>query len=77
MPFWKIPSCEITNIPYLREIGRKIKPIILSTGMAKLSEIEFALDVLEKCGHDRKTLSLLHCTSEYPANKKQVNLNAI
>lgn len=77
MPFWKIPSGEITNIPYLREIGKKNKPIILSTGMSKLSEIEFALEVLEKCGHDRKLVTLLHCTSEYPANKKQVNLNAI
>ena len=77
MPFWKIPSGEINNTPYLRQIASQKKPIILSTGMSNISEIEFALNILDDYGHDRKLITLLHCTSEYPANKKEINLRAI
>ena len=77
MPFWKIPSGEINNIPYLRQIAFQKKPIILSTGMSNISEIEFALEILQESGHDRNLITLLHCTSEYPANKKEINLSAI
>ncbi len=77
MPFWKIPSGEITNTPYLREIAKQGKPIILSTGMASVSEIEFALNTLQDSGVKREFITLLHCTTEYPANKKEINLNAI
>ncbi len=77
MPFWKIPSGEINNTPYLRQIATQKKPIVLSTGMSNISEIEFALKILEDSGHDRQLITLLHCTSEYPANKKEINLSAI
>ena len=77
MPFWKIPSGVITNTPYLRQIAERRKPIIISTGMANISEIEFALNVLQDAGINRNKISLLHCTTEYPANKKEINLNAI
>ena len=77
MPFWKIPSGEITNTPYLRQIAIQKKPIVLSTGMADISEIEFALTTLQDSGIDRKFITLLHCTSEYPANKNEINLKAI
>ena len=77
MPFWKIPSGEITNTPYLRQIAERRKAIIISTGMANISEIEFALNVLQDAGINRNKISLLHCTTEYPANKKEINLNAI
>ena len=77
MPFWKIPSGEINNTPYLRQIATKKKPIILSTGMSNVSDIEYALKILEETGHDRRLITLLHCTTEYPANKKEINLSAI
>ena len=75
MPFWKIPSGEINNIPKTNCFSKK--PIILSTGMSNISEIEFALEILQESGHDRNFITLLHCTSEYPANKKEINLSAI
>ena len=64
---FKIPSGEITNLPYLRKIGSFGKSIILSTGMANLEEIENALNQLYLGGTARKDISILHCTSEYPA----------
>ena len=66
---WKVPSGEITNLPYLRKIGAQNQPIILSTGMANLGEIEAALVVLEKAGTKRSQITLLHCTSEYPRSR--------
>jgi N,N'-diacetyllegionaminate synthase len=77
LPFYKIPSGEITNIPYLRTIGAFGKPIILSTGMANLGEIEAAIDELERVGMLRTDITVLHCTTEYPAPMKEVNLRAI
>lgn len=74
---WKIPSGEITNLPYLREIGRQGKPVILSTGMADLSEIESAIEALEHVGLLRTQITVLHCTTEYPAPLEEVNLRAM
>lgn len=74
---WKIPSGEITNLPYLRQIGSKVQSVILSTGMANLGEIEAALDVLEQAGTPRNQITVLHCTTEYPAPPKEVNLRAM
>ena len=74
---WKIPSGEITNLPYLRQIGSQGQSVILSTGMANLSEIEAALDVLEQAGTRRSQITVLHCTTEYPAPPEEVNLRAM
>ena len=74
---FKIPSGEIINFPYLRKIASLKKPIILSTGMATLAEIENALQVLEKFGAQRKNITVLHCTTEYPAPYNEINLKAI
>ena len=64
---WKIPSGEITNLPYLRKVGCLKQAVILSTGMANLGEIEAAIDVLELAGTSRDQITVLHCTTEYPA----------
>ena len=69
---FKIPSGEITNLPYLRKINSKRKPVIMSTGMATLNEIKEALAVLKDC-----KVSLLHCTTEYPCPYEGVNLKAM
>ena len=74
---FKIPSGEITNLPYLRHIGRYGKPIILSTGMARLGEIEAALDVLREAGTSRDNITVLHCNTEYPTPMVDVNLKAM
>jgi len=74
---WKIPSGEITNIPYIRKIGSFNQPVILSTGMASLGEIESAIHALEEAGTSRNQITVLHCTTEYPAPLDEVNLNAI
>lgn len=74
---WKIPSGEITNLPYLRQIGAQGQPVILSTGMANLGEIEAALAVLEGAGTPRSQITVLHCTTEYPAPPEEVNLRAM
>jgi N,N'-diacetyllegionaminate synthase len=75
--FFKIPSGEITNLPYLRHIGRLGKAIILSTGMSNLGDIEAAIEVLERAGTPRSKLTLLHCTTEYPTPMAEVNLRAM
>ncbi len=77
MDYWKIPSGEITNLPYLRKIGAKGERVILSTGMSELYEIEAALDVLEKAGTDREKVILLHCNTQYPTPMEDVNLRAM
>lgn len=74
---WKIPSGEITNLPYLRKIGSLSQRIILSTGMADLGEIEDALDVLISAGTSLQNISVLHCTTEYPTPLEDVNLKAM
>ena len=72
---WKIPSGEITNYPYLVEIAKTGKEIILSTGMCILDEVDDALSVLRENGAGR--ITLLHCTTNYPTPMKDVNLNAM
>lgn len=74
---WKIPSGEITNLPFLRTIGSLRQPVILSTGMADLGEIEAAIHVLEQAGTNRDQITVLHCTTEYPAPLDEVNLRAM
>lgn len=74
---FKIPSGEITNLPYLRHVGRYGKPVILSTGMATLGEIEAALQVLERTGVPRDRITVLHCNTEYPTPMADVNLRAM
>ena len=74
---FKIPSGEITNLPYLRHIGRLGKPIILSTGMSNMPEIESAIKALEQAGTLRSKITVLHCTTEYPTPMCDVNLRAM
>lgn len=76
-PLWKVPSGELTNFPYLRAIGQTRKPVILSTGMADMNDIQAAIDVLTRFGTPREQITLLHCTTEYPAPKNEVNLRAM
>lgn len=73
----KIPSGEITNLPYLRKIGGLRKKIIMSSGMANLEEIKAALDVLTGCGTPKENITVLHCNTEYPTPFKDVNLLAM
>ena len=73
----KIPSGEITNLPYLRHIGSLGKRLILSTGMATLREIEEALAILEAAGTSRQRITVLHCNTEYPTPMEDVNLRAM
>ena len=73
----KVPSGEITNLTYLRRVGSFGKPVILSTGMSNLGEIEAALAVLEKAGMTRDRISVLHCNTEYPVPMREVNLRAM
>ena len=75
MPFWKIPSGEITNLPYLIKIAKTKKPIILSTGMSTMEEIAEMLDVF--CDYNRNDITLLHCNTEYPTPFQDVNLYAM
>jgi N,N'-diacetyllegionaminate synthase len=74
---FKIPSGEITNLPYLRHIGRFGKTVILSTGMATLGEIEAAINLLELAGTPHANIKVLHCTTEYPTPMAEVNLRAM
>ncbi len=77
MTTMKIPSGEITNLPYLRKIGVLERSIILSTGMSNLGDIEAALQVLLDAGTAREQLTLLHCNTEYPTPMCDVNLKAM
>ena len=74
---FKIPSGEITNLPYLRHVGQYGKSVIISTGMANLGEIEAALEVLETSGTPRNQITVLHCNTEYPTPMEDVNLRAM
>ncbi len=74
---WKIPSGEITNLPYLRKIASFGQEIILSTGMADLDEIRAALAVFTDAGISQDKITVLHCTTQYPAPINDVNLKAM
>ena len=73
----KIPSGEITNLPYLRKMAQSFSEIILSTGMATMEEIKAALDVLIDCGIRKNQITILHCNTEYPTPMSDVNLLAM
>ncbi len=75
MPFWKIPSGEITNLPYLMKIEKTKQPIILSTGMCTLDDIQAALNIFSTYENDQ--ITLLHCNTEYPTPYQDVNLFAM
>ena len=75
MPFWKLPSGEVTNYPYLVKIAQTHKDIVMSTGMCTLDEIDEALAVLRENGAGK--IALLHCNTEYPTPMEDVNLNAM
>ena len=74
---FKIPSGEITNLPYLRKIGEYNKRVIISTGMADLGEIEDALNILINAGTKKENITVLHCNTEYPTPIEDVNLTAM
>lgn len=73
----KIPSGELTNLPLLRYMSRLGKPLMLSTGMANLGEIEAAIEAIEVAGTPRHMITVLHCTTEYPTPMEEVNLRAM
>ena len=75
MPFWKISSGEITNLPFLVALAKTGKPVVMSTGMCEMAEIEAAIKILQKNG--TKEIRLLHCNTEYPTPFEDVNLKAI
>ncbi len=75
IPFWKIPSGEVTNLPYLLELAKTKKPVIMSTGMCNMEEIKAAIRVLRDNG--TTDIKLLHCNTEYPTPFEDVNLNAM
>jgi N,N'-diacetyllegionaminate synthase len=77
LKIFKIPSGEITNLPYLRKIGSLQKKVILSTGMADIGEIEDALDVLVEAGTKKDAITVLHANTMYPTPMEDVNLNAM
>lgn len=75
MPFWKIPSGEVTNLPYLTALARTGKPVVMSTGMCEMGEIEAAIRVLRE--HGAGDIRLMHCNTEYPTPFEDVNLRAM
>ena len=77
LEIFKIPSGEITNVPFLRKIGGLGKKVILSTGMANLGEIEYALGTLTQSGNLPEHITILHCNTEYPTPMEDVNLKAM
>ncbi|HBG70702.1 MAG: N-acetylneuraminate synthase [Bacteroidetes bacterium GWF2_43_63] len=77
IPFYKIPSGEITNKPYLKHIASRKKPVIMSTGMANMDEINDALSVLIDNGVPKDQITVLHCNTEYPTSMEDVNLKAM
>lgn len=77
MDYWKIPSGEITNLPYLRKVARQRGRVIMSTGMSELDEVRDAVDVLVSNGKQLSEIYLLHCTTQYPTPYDAVNLRAM
>lgn len=74
---WKIPSGEITNYPYLKKIAQYGEPVIMSTGMCSMDDVEQAINVLLKNGLTKEQITLLHCNTEYPTPMPDVNLRAM
>jgi N,N'-diacetyllegionaminate synthase len=77
LPLFKIPSGEITNLPYLKKIAAFNKRVILSTGMSTLEEVEKAVNLIVANGTDKNKITLLHCNTEYPTPYEDVNLKAM
>jgi N,N'-diacetyllegionaminate synthase len=77
IPFFKTPSGEITNLPYLRDIGEAGLPVIVSTGMSTMEEIDDALVILQQAGTAKENITVLQCNTEYPTPVEDVNLNAM
>jgi len=75
--FLKVPSGEITNLPYLRHVGSKGLPIILSTGMCTMLEVRNVVKILELAGSKKSDITVLHCNTEYPTPMEDVNLLAM
>ena len=75
MDFWKVPSGEVTNLPYLEAIARTKRKVVVSTGMCDMNEIQDAMEVLEKNGTTE--ITLLHCNTQYPTPYEHVNLSAM
>ncbi|PRX13769.1 N-acetylneuraminate synthase [Nonlabens ulvanivorans] len=73
----KVPSGELTNLPYLRAMAQNFKKIIVSTGMASMEEVEAAVNVILECGVLKDNITVLHCNTEYPTPMKDVNLLAM
>lgn len=77
LDFYKIPSGEITNLPYLEKVAKLELPIVMSTGMANMQEVKEALDILLKNGVPKDEVTILHCNTEYPTPMEDVNLSAM
>lgn len=77
IPLFKVGSADVTNYPLLKHIASKKKPVIFSTGMATLKDIESALELFEKFGVSRDQITVLHCNTEYPTPMQDVNLLAM
>lgn len=77
LDLFKIPSGEITNLPYLKKIGALKKNVIISTGMCVMAEIKDAIEALNKAGTEKNKITILHCTTDYPTAMEDVNLNAM
>lgn len=77
LKIFKIPSGEITNLPYLRKIGSLRKKIILSTGMSNMSEVKRAIDILTGSGTAKKDITVLQCNTDYPTNTEDANILAM
>ncbi len=74
---WKIPSGEVTNLPFLEKIGSLQQEVILSTGMCNINEVQDALQILIKAGTKKNDITILHCNTEYPTPMKDVNMLAM
>ncbi len=77
MEYWKIPSGEITNLPYLRKIAAQKGKVILSTGMCELDEVRQGVEILVRGGKRLEEIALLHCNTQYPTPMEDVNLRAM
>jgi len=77
VPFFKVPSGEINNLPYLRKSAKLFSSFVVSTGMCNIAEIKKAIDILIENKIKKKNITLLHCTTEYPTPPQHVNLNAM